>query len=227
MGGHIVVCNISPCFILLYSTNRVGKWKSCQNGNSNTYANCSITNAEIIFAETIQWQWERYWIWLGSNILWWKCRHFIYWRAEKVIQDLHSWWLLVLFRDSCPTNIRIAKNWNKPHIGRDSHKLNLEVKYMLKNSEELKSKVGHFYDTMSIVRRKLKNRAMLSQHNRPSTYFWERDQMVGYLLDAESLCKDQKRANWCKHSWKIRFDYWLNHKVWRQRQKGCPDALRN
>eukprot|EP00171_Calliarthron_tuberculosum_P003774 IDg3774t1 len=75
-------------------------------------------------------------------------------------QDVYNW-VLCSIADNAPVNKRLASLLGVPHVGCMSHKLNLEVKKMVKNDKDLATTVESIHETMSNCRRRLTNRAML------------------------------------------------------------------
>lgn len=75
-------------------------------------------------------------------------------------QDVYNW-VLCSIADNAPVNKRLASLLGVPHVGCMSHKLNLEVKKMVKNDKDLATTVESIHETMSNCRRRLTNRAMI------------------------------------------------------------------
>ena len=64
-------------------------------------------------------------------------------------------------RDNASTNLRIAKLARIPHVGYNSHKLNLEVNAMVDTHPDLRNTIESVCNTMTSARSKLKNSAIL------------------------------------------------------------------
>lgn len=74
--------------------------------------------------------------------------------------DVHDWTLCTI-GDNCAVNKRISRLLQVPHVGCMSHKLNLEVKAMVKRHHLLRSTIDSVQQTMSDCKRRLRNRAIL------------------------------------------------------------------
>lgn len=72
-----------------------------------------------------------------------------------------SSWLICQVTDNCNVNGLISELLSIPHVGCSSHKLNLEVETMVQADQNLKSCLELVHTTMTDVRGKLRNRAML------------------------------------------------------------------
>ena len=70
-------------------------------------------------------------------------------------------WCVALIRDNINTNKRISSITGKPHVGCSSHKLNLEVRFMLNCHADLRTTVSTEHDTIREVKSKLKSAAVL------------------------------------------------------------------
>eukprot|EP00171_Calliarthron_tuberculosum_P023569 IDg23569t1 len=75
-------------------------------------------------------------------------------------QDV-SKWVLCSIADNCSVNKRLARLLRVPHVGCMSHKLNSEVKEMVRVDKSLERTVTSVHETMSNCKRRLTNRAML------------------------------------------------------------------
>lgn len=70
-------------------------------------------------------------------------------------------WCVCLVDDSCKNNLKIAKDFRKPHIGCYSHNRNIEISKMLNDTVTIRETIKSVINTMSCARRKLKNAALL------------------------------------------------------------------
>ena len=70
-------------------------------------------------------------------------------------------WFIALIGDNISTNKRIAYIAGKPHIGCASHKLNMEVRFMVNCHADLRTTLSTMHDTMREVKSKLKSAAVL------------------------------------------------------------------
>ncbi len=70
-------------------------------------------------------------------------------------------WSICFIADNARTSIRLARICNKPHVGCNSHKLNLEVNSMVSSHLDLKRTIDCVRDTMKSAKVKLKNAAIL------------------------------------------------------------------
>eukprot|EP00171_Calliarthron_tuberculosum_P000936 IDg936t1 len=64
-------------------------------------------------------------------------------------------WVLCSIADNCAVNKRLAKLLHVPHVGCMSHKLNSEVKEMVKIDKSLSKTIDSINETMSNCRRRL------------------------------------------------------------------------
>jgi len=70
-------------------------------------------------------------------------------------------WTVCLIGDNVSTNVKIASLCAKPHIGCVSHKLNLEVTFMVQNDTSLRNTINSVHCTMKAAKTKLKSAAIL------------------------------------------------------------------
>ena len=75
-------------------------------------------------------------------------------------QDVRRW-AVCSIADNCPVNKRIASLLNIPHVGCMSHKVNSEVKFMVKMDKTLENIIDSVHATMLNCKRRLTHRAML------------------------------------------------------------------
>ncbi len=70
-------------------------------------------------------------------------------------------WCICLISDNASTNIRLSKFTGMPHIGCNSHRLNLEVNQIISSHLDLGRTIECVRDTMKSAKMKLKNAAVL------------------------------------------------------------------
>ncbi len=70
-------------------------------------------------------------------------------------------WCLWFFGDNASTNLRIVKLARIPHVGCNSHKLNLEVNAMVDAHSDLRNTIQSVRNTMTSARSELNNSAIL------------------------------------------------------------------
>eukprot|EP00171_Calliarthron_tuberculosum_P001364 IDg1364t1 len=80
-----------------------------------------------------------------------------------VFQLSFSKWCLALISDNTSTNIKISRKANKPMIGCSSHRLNLEVNAMVKNSVELSRVIDKVHRKLYMLRRFIRIRDELCE----------------------------------------------------------------
>jgi hypothetical protein len=70
-------------------------------------------------------------------------------------------WVVCSIADNCSVNKKIAQLLKVPHVGCQSHKLNLEVKYMINRWPFLKTLIEKVNNCQKSIKSKLKNVAIL------------------------------------------------------------------
>lgn len=70
-------------------------------------------------------------------------------------------WIRASIADNTTTNLKIARDMGIPHVGCNSHKLNLDVERFVRNDSELSALIEKTHTLMTSAKRKLKNAALL------------------------------------------------------------------
>jgi hypothetical protein len=70
-------------------------------------------------------------------------------------------WVKAIIADNTATNLRAARLRNKPHVGCNNHKLNLDIELMVSGDNQLSQAIDCIHETMKAAKQKLKNSALL------------------------------------------------------------------
>ena len=70
-------------------------------------------------------------------------------------------WCVALVGDNASCNTRLSSLTNIPHVGCNTHTLNLEVRYMIERQTDLSTTLTSVHEIMRNVKSKLKNTAVL------------------------------------------------------------------